>query len=84
MDDGNCKSSFAPPNVIRNGAIKQVNRLGEDNFNDGHDWFLARKKIERFFVRQGFPPFSESPISIWTVLDGLAVNICMEVGVFGV
>ncbi len=69
MDDGNCKSSFAPPpGVIWNGAMKQVNRLGEDNFNDGQDWFLAWKKSEEFFVRQGFPPFSESPISIWTVL----------------
>ena len=30
-----------PPSVIQNGAMKQVNRLGEDNFNDGHDQFLA-------------------------------------------
>jgi hypothetical protein len=30
-----------PPGVIQNGAMKQVNRLGEDNFNDGHDQFLA-------------------------------------------
>jgi hypothetical protein len=37
MDDGNCKSSIAPPSVIRNGTMKQVNRLGEDNFNNGHD-----------------------------------------------
>jgi hypothetical protein len=41
MDDGDCKSSFAPPSVIPNGAMKQVNRLGEDNFNDEHDRFLA-------------------------------------------
>jgi hypothetical protein len=41
MDDGNSKSSFAPPSVIRNGAMKHVNRLEEDNFNDGHDQFLA-------------------------------------------
>ncbi len=69
MDDGDCKSSFAPPpGVIRNGAMKQVNRLGEDNFNDGHDRFLAWKKIRTIFVCQGFPPFSKSPISIWTVL----------------
>jgi hypothetical protein len=26
--------------------------------------FRPEKKFERFFVRQGFPPFSESPISI--------------------
>jgi hypothetical protein len=26
--------------------------------------FWLEKKFERFFVRQGFPPFSESPISI--------------------
>jgi hypothetical protein len=26
--------------------------------------FWPEQKFERFFVRQGFPPFSESPISI--------------------
>jgi hypothetical protein len=31
--------------------------------------FWPEKKIERFFVRQGFPLFSESPISISTVLN---------------
>jgi hypothetical protein len=30
-----------PPSVIRNGAMEQVYRSGEDNFNDGHDRFLA-------------------------------------------
>ncbi len=68
MDESNCKSSFAPPGVIRNGAMEQVYRSGEDNFNDGHDRFLARKKIEQFFVRQGFPPFSKRSVPIWTVL----------------
>ncbi len=71
MDDGNCKSSLPPPGIIWNSAMKQVSRLGEDNFNDGHDPFLAWKKFERFFVRQGFPPISESPISIWTVLNAI-------------
>jgi hypothetical protein len=30
------------------------------------------KKIEQFFIRQEFPPFSESPISLgrWTDGDG--------------
>jgi hypothetical protein len=41
MDESDCKSSFAPPSVIWNGAMEQVYRSGEDNFNDGHDQFLA-------------------------------------------
>ncbi len=41
MNESNCKSSFAPPSVIQNGAMEQVYRLGEYNFNDGHDRFLA-------------------------------------------
>jgi hypothetical protein len=66
MDDGNCKSSFALPGIIRNGAMKQVNRLGEDYFNDAMCMinFWPEKKFEQFFVREGFPPFSENPISI--------------------
>jgi hypothetical protein len=35
------KAVLPPPGVIRNGAMKQVNRLGEDNFNNVHDQFLA-------------------------------------------
>ncbi len=68
MDDSNCKRSFAPPALFR---MVQWNRYTdwEGYFNNGYDWFLAWKKIERFFVRQGFPPFFESPISIWTVSD---------------
>ncbi len=49
MDESNCKSNFAPPSVIRNGAMEQVYRSGEDNFNDGHDRFLAGKKNRTIF-----------------------------------
>jgi hypothetical protein len=35
------KVALPPPGIIQNGAMKQVNRLGEDNFNNGLDQFLA-------------------------------------------
>ncbi len=44
------KVVLPPPGIIRNGAMKQVNRLGEDNFNDGHDRFLAWKKNSNGFL----------------------------------
>ncbi len=44
-----------PPGIIQNGAMKQVNRLGEDNLNDGHDWFLVWKKI-RTIIRPSRVP----------------------------
>jgi hypothetical protein len=63
MDESNCKSSFAPPSVIWNGAMEQIYQ-GKTISTMGMIDFWPDKKFERFFVRQGFPPFSESPISI--------------------
>jgi hypothetical protein len=61
MDDNNCKSSFAPPSVIRNGTMEQLERWGEDNFNDGHDRFWALKKIRTIFCPSKVPAiFRES------------------------
>ncbi len=47
------KVVLPPPSVIRNGAMEQVYRSGEDNFNDGHHQFLAWKKFEQFFSIKG-------------------------------
>ncbi len=55
------KVVLPPPGVIWNGAMKQVNRLREDNFNNGHDQFLAWKKIRIIFCPSRVPAiFRES------------------------
>jgi hypothetical protein len=50
LDDSNCKSSFAPPSIIRNGTMEQLKVLGEDNFNDGHDQFWFSFGEEKLIV----------------------------------
>ncbi len=53
MDDGNCKSSFAPPSVIWNGAMKQVNRLGKTISMMGMINFWPEKKLNNFLSFKG-------------------------------
>jgi len=72
---GKCKSSFVSHSVVLNATMEQVFITGEDNLNNGRDQFLAwKKKWEWFLVRLRFPPFSESWISIATVLHYLTVS----------
>ncbi len=42
--------------------------------------FWPEKKFERFFIHQGFPQISKSPISVWTVLnlDGWKRNLARD------
>jgi hypothetical protein len=64
MDESNCKSSFAPSALF---GMAQWNRYidwGKTISTMGMSDFWLEKKFEHFFVRQGFLPFSESPISI--------------------
>jgi hypothetical protein len=63
MDDGNCKSSFAPPRRYLEWCHETGKQIGTIS-TMGMINIWPEKKFERFFVRQGFPPFSESPISI--------------------
>ncbi len=51
---------------------KTISTMGMINF-----W--PEKKFEQFFIRQGFPPFSESRISIWTVLIVLGTVVILVV-----
>ncbi len=55
MDESNCKSSFAPSSVIWNGAMEQVHRLWEDNFNKGMINFWPENKIRTIFCPSRVP-----------------------------
>ncbi len=69
MDDGNYKSSFAPPQRYSEWCHETGKQIGGRQFQRwAWSIFGLKKNSNNFFVRQGFPPFSESLISIWTVL----------------
>jgi hypothetical protein len=58
------KVVLPPPALF---GMVQLNRYidrGKTISTMGMIYFWPEKKIERFFVRQGFPPFSERFVSI--------------------
>jgi hypothetical protein len=52
---------------VLNATSEQIQRLEEDNSNDGYEHFSA-KKNQTIFVRHRIPPFSIPGISKATVL----------------
>ncbi len=55
------KAVSPPPSIIRNDAMEQEYRSGEDNFNDGHDRFLAWKKNQTIFRPSRVPAIFREP-----------------------